>query len=73
MIEHDAVLVRATVAHSLSGALASINATALYGACQRLENMLQELPLDARLGGQVRALWRRLARIVQRLSDEIPG
>lgn len=72
VLEHDAVLVEQRL-HSLSGALASINATALYGACQRLENMLQELPLDARLGGQVRALCRRLARIVQRLSDEIPG
>lgn len=72
VIEHDAVLVEQRL-HSLSGALASINATALYGACQRLENMLQELPLDARLGGQVRALCRRLAKVAQRLSDEIPG
>ncbi|WKU95056.1 response regulator [Pseudomonas fulva] len=72
VIEHDAVLVEQRL-HSLSGALASINATALYGACQRLENMFQELPLDARLGGQVRALCRRLAKVAQRLSDEIPG
>lgn len=72
VIEHDAVLVEQRL-HSLSGALASINATALYGACQRLENMLQELPLDARLCGQVRALCRRLAKVAQRLSDEIPG
>lgn len=72
VIERDAVLVEQRL-HSLSGALASINATALYTACQRLENMLQELPLDARLGGQVRALCERLAQVAQRLSDEIPG
>ncbi|WP_256219116.1 ATP-binding protein [Pseudomonas sp. NBRC 111133] len=72
VVEHDAVLVQQRL-HSLSGALASINASALYSACQRLENMLQELPLDARLGGQVRALCGRLAQVAQRLSDEIPG
>lgn len=70
--EHDAVLVQQRL-HSLGGALASVNATALCSECQRLENMLQELPLDVRVSEQVIALCGRLAKVAQRLSDEIPG
>ncbi|MDH2013717.1 ATP-binding protein [Pseudomonas juntendi] len=70
--EHDAVLVQQRL-HSLGGALASVNATALCSECLRLENMLQELPLDVRVSEQVIALCGRLAKVAQRLSDEIPG
>lgn len=65
----DATLVRQRL-HSLSGALASVNAQTLYKNCQQLENALHEGPLTVSVIQQVRALCSRLSAVAHCLSVE---
>nr|WP_288500404.1 response regulator [uncultured Pseudomonas sp.] len=57
--------------HSLSGALASVHAEALYVACQRWENALHQGPLDAQASQQIRLLCDRLTAVAQCLQSEL--
>ncbi|WP_407312659.1 ATP-binding protein [Pseudomonas sp. nanlin1] len=56
--------------HSLSGALASVHAEALYTACQRWENALHEGPLNAHAAQQIRLVCARLSAVAQCLLAE---
>lgn len=68
----DAALVQQRL-HSLSGALASVHAKGLYEVCQRLEDALQEAPMEGLLAEQIRALCTRLGVVAQCLLDDFSG
>ncbi|WP_433690037.1 ATP-binding protein [Pseudomonas monteilii] len=69
LIKMDATMVQQRL-HSLSGALASVNAQALYTQCQQLENALHGGPLTASVIKQVRALCSRLSALANYLAVE---
>lgn len=66
----DSTLVRQRL-HSLSGALASVHAEALYAACQQWENALHDEPLNTRVTQQIRTLCVRLSSVAQCLLAEL--
>ncbi|PYB80518.1 hybrid sensor histidine kinase/response regulator [Pseudomonas soli] len=64
----DAIVLRQRL-HSLSGALASVNAQTLHIFCQQLEGAIYDGPLTTALVQQIRALCVRLAAVAKCLSD----
>ncbi|PVZ12664.1 MULTISPECIES: ATP-binding protein [unclassified Pseudomonas] len=68
----DANLLRQRL-HSLSGALASVRAQGLFGACQQFENALHDGPLTPALAAEIRALASRLATVAHTLLAPAQG
>ncbi|MDZ5604551.1 ATP-binding protein [Pseudomonas sp. RP23018S] len=64
----DALQVRQRL-HSLGGALATVNAQALYRACQQLENALHDEHLGEDVVQAIQALSARLSTVAERLLN----
>ncbi|MBI6853144.1 response regulator [Pseudomonas cichorii] len=72
LVASDASQVRQRL-HSLSGALASVRAEALYSVCQHWENVLHDGPLNDHVIKQVRRVCARLSAVAQCLLEESRG
>lgn len=69
LVKMDATMVKLRL-HSLSGALASVNAQILYTQCQNLEHALHRSPLTASMIQRVRALCSRLSATAHYLAEK---